>query len=149
MLKVASLATTVVVNAGEASDVAAPDQNQDTPSISSSDMKTLPMLDNDVVATLSALLDAGAAGEGGATLMVDGVEMKNVGVSTAAIERVSINQDPYSAQYRQPGDAAGRGGHEEHGGPLPRRGNVLLPRLRIERDELLCEGEAAGPEARL
>ena len=102
-LKVASLATSVTVSASDSVELAAPDANKDTPSISDSDMKTLPILDNDVVSTLSALLDTGATGEGGATLMVDGVEMKTVGVSPSAIERVSINQDPYSAQYRQPG----------------------------------------------
>ncbi|MDP9039593.1 MAG: TonB-dependent receptor [Acidobacteriota bacterium] len=102
-LKVASLATTVTVTAADAVELAAPDANQDTPSISSEEMKTLPMLDNDVVSTLSSLLNTGAAGEGGATLVVDGVEMKSVGVSASAIERASINQDPYSAQYKQPG----------------------------------------------
>lgn len=102
-LKVASLATTVTVKAADAVELAAPDANADTPAVSSTDMKSLPLLDNDVVATLSALLNTGAAGEGGATLVVDGVEMKSIGVSASAIERVSINQDPYSAQYRQPG----------------------------------------------
>jgi hypothetical protein len=102
-LNLASVSTNVVVNAAEAVDVAAPDQNQDAPTLSSNDMKTLPILDGDVVATLSAFLDTGAAGEGGATLIVDGVESKTVGVAPSAIERISINQDPYSAQYRQPG----------------------------------------------
>jgi hypothetical protein len=35
--------------------------------------------------------------------MIDGVESKTVGVAPSAIERISVNQDPYSAQYRQPG----------------------------------------------
>ena len=102
-LKLASVATTVDVNAADAIAVADPTNNQDSATISSDDMKTLPILDGDVVATLSAFLDAGATGEGGATLIVDGVEMKTAGVAPSAIERVSINQDPYSAQYRQPG----------------------------------------------
>ena len=102
-LKLASVSTNVTVNASADIDVASPDNNKDTPTITSDDMKTLPILDGDVVATLSAFLDAGVAGEGGTTLIVDGVEMKTAGVSPSAIERVSINQDPYSAQYRQPG----------------------------------------------
>ena len=102
-MSLASVSTSVVVNATEDVDVAAPDQNQDTPTISSDDMKSLPIFDGDVVATLSAFLDAGVAGEGGTTLIIDGVESKTVGVSPSAIERVSVNQDPYSAQYRQPG----------------------------------------------
>jgi len=103
VLNLATVDTTVDVNAGEAVAMADPDNNQDAATISSDDMKTLPILDGDVVATLSAFLDAGATGEAGATLIVDGVEMKTAGVSPSAIERVSINQDPYSAQYRQPG----------------------------------------------
>jgi hypothetical protein len=83
--------------------MASPDNNQDVASVSAEDIKSLPVLDGDIVATLSAFLDAGATGEGGATIIVDGVEMKTAGVAPSAIERVSINQDPYSAQYRQPG----------------------------------------------
>ena len=102
ILKPAIVATSVDVSA-DTLDMAAPDNNQDAASISAEDIKSLPVLDGDIVATLSAFLDAGATGEGGATLIVDGVEMKTAGVAPSAIERVSINQDPYSAQYRQPG----------------------------------------------
>jgi hypothetical protein len=102
-MNLASVATSVDVNANEAVDMAAPDNNQDAASISADDIKSLPILDGDVVATLSAFLDAGATGEGGPTLVIDGVEMKTLGVSPSAIERISINQNPYSAQYKQPG----------------------------------------------
>lgn len=102
-LKVASLATSVTVTAADAAELAAPDSNQDTPAMSADDMKTLPILDNDPVTTLEALLSTGAAGETGPTLMIDGVEMKSVGVAPSAIDHISINQDPYSAEYRQPG----------------------------------------------
>ncbi len=102
-MSLASVSTNVTVNATSNADLAEPDQNKDTPTITSADMKTLPMLDGDVVATLSAFLDAGAEGEGGATLMIDGVEMKSVGVDSSAIESITINQDPYAARYRQPG----------------------------------------------
>ena len=102
-LSLASVSTNVIINGAEDLDVAAPDQNQNAATVSSSDMKSLPIFDGDVVATLSAFLDAGVAGEGGTTLIVDGVESKTVGVAPSAIERVSVNQDPYSAQYRQPG----------------------------------------------
>ena len=102
-LELASVATSVTVNADDAGMAAAPDNNQDAASLSSNDMKSLPILDGDVIATLSAFLDAGATGEGGSTLVIDGVEMKTLGVSPSAIERITINQNPYSAQYRQPG----------------------------------------------
>jgi hypothetical protein len=102
-LALASVATSVTVNADDAIQAAEPDNNQDAATLSSDDMKSLPILDGDVIATLSAFLDAGATGENGPTLIIDGVEMKTLGVSPSAIERISINQNPYSAQYKQPG----------------------------------------------
>ena len=77
--------------------------NHDAASVGGDDLKLLPIFDADIVSTLSAFLDAGVAGEGGVTLVVDGVESRSVGVAPSAIERISVNQDPYSAQYRQPG----------------------------------------------
>ena len=102
-MSLADVATSVTVNADSDIDATAPDNNGDSASVSSSDMKNLPIFDGDVVATLSAFLDAGVAGEGGITLMVDGVETPTLGVAPSAIEKISINQDPYSALYRQPG----------------------------------------------
>jgi hypothetical protein len=103
IMDLAGVVTSVTVNADENVLVAAPESNSDAVTVSTGDMKSLPIFDADIVATLSAFLDAGVAGEGGTTLMVDGVESKTLGVAPSAIERVSINQDPYSAAYRQPG----------------------------------------------
>ena len=102
-LDLASVATNVVVSAGDDVAPIAPEQNGDTAGVSSDDMKNLPLFDGDPVATLTAMLDTGAAGEGGATLIIDGVEMKAVGVAPSAIQQVTINQDPFSARYYQPG----------------------------------------------
>jgi hypothetical protein len=102
-LALASVSTNVVVNAAADVDAADPSNNRDAATVSADDMKTLPIFDGDIVATLSAFLDSGVAGEGGTTLMIDGVESKTVGVAPSAIDRISVNQDPYSAQYRQPG----------------------------------------------
>jgi len=102
-LNLADVTTSVNVDAAQDIDVAAPENNNDVATVSANDMKTLPVFDGDIVATLSAFLDTGIAGEGGTTLIVDGVETSSVGVAASAIERVSINEDPYSAEYRQPG----------------------------------------------
>jgi hypothetical protein len=102
-MQLADVTTTVNVSAAADLDVEAPANNKDAATVSASDMKDLPVFDGDIVATLGPFLDTDVAGEGGATLMVDGVERSSVGVSASAIERVSINQDPYSAEYRQPG----------------------------------------------
>ncbi len=102
-MQLANVSTTVTVNADTDVDVSSPENNADSAMVTDGDMKDLPIFDGDIVATLSAFLDAGVAGEGGVTLMVDGVESSTVGVAPSAIESASINQDPYSAQYRQPG----------------------------------------------
>jgi hypothetical protein len=102
-MKLATVSTSVEVHADSDVEVASPDNNQDSATISADDMKSLPVFDGDIVAALSAFTDAGVAGEGGTTLIVDGVERTSVGVAPSAIERVSVNQDPYSAFYYQPG----------------------------------------------
>jgi hypothetical protein len=40
---------------------------------------------------------------GGVSILVDGMEEKDAGVSPSAIQEVKINQDPYSAEFARPG----------------------------------------------
>ncbi len=77
--------------------------NRDTISISGNDLRKLPAFDLDYVSALSSFLDPSSASSGGITLIVDGIEMKNVGVSPSAIQEVRINNDPYSAEFSRPG----------------------------------------------
>lgn len=102
-MAIADVSTNVDVNADQNLPLADPTGNADATTLTADDMKDLPIFDGDIVSTLAAFLDVGAAGEGGTTLVIDGVESKTVGVSPSAIERISVNQDPYSAQYRNPG----------------------------------------------
>ena len=101
-MALASVADSVTVSASDV-DVAAPDANKDAATITADDVKNLPIFDGDIVAALAPFLDAGVAGEGGTTLMVDGVESSSLAVATSAIQSVTTNEDPYSAEYRQPG----------------------------------------------
>ena len=102
-MELADVATHIDVSANQDTPATDPTANQDSTTVSSDDMKNLPVFDADIVATLSAFLSTDASGEGGTTLVIDGVESKTLGVSPSAIARISINQDPYSAQYRNPG----------------------------------------------
>jgi hypothetical protein len=102
-MAIADVSTDIDVSADRDTPLADPTTNADATTLTADDMKNLPVFDGDIVSTLSAFLDAGAAGEGGTTLIIDGVESKTVGVSPSAIEKISVNQDPYSAQYRNPG----------------------------------------------
>ncbi|NYF88932.1 carboxypeptidase regulatory-like domain-containing protein [Tunturiibacter empetritectus] len=80
-----------------------PSANKDTVAVSGDDLRKLPVFDQDIVATLTPFLDSSAGSSGGATIIVDGVEMKSVGVSASAIQEVRINNDPYSAEFTRPG----------------------------------------------
>jgi hypothetical protein len=103
VLPISAMSTTINVNAGNSSDLTAPDANADTAVMSQSDLKALPIFDNDYSTAMGAFLDSGTAGTGGSGLMVDGVEANRATVSASAVQEVRINQDPYSAQYYWPG----------------------------------------------
>ncbi len=80
-----------------------PAANKDSVAVSSAEMAKLPVFDQDYVAALTPFLDASSSGSGGVTLIVDGVEMKGVGVSASSIQEVKINNDPYSTEFSRPG----------------------------------------------
>ena len=103
VLPISTLATTVQVNAGNSEDLTAGESNGDTSVISQNELKALPIFDNDYSTAMSAFMDSGSEGTGGAGLLVDGVEANRATVSASAVQEVRINQDPYSAQYYWPG----------------------------------------------
>jgi hypothetical protein len=93
------------VNVGDTDQSLSTDSsaNKDTIAVSGDDLRKLPVFDQDIVATLTPFLDSSAGSSGGTTIIVDGVEMKSVGVSASAIQEVRINNDPYSAEFTRPG----------------------------------------------
>ena len=103
VLPISAMATTIQVNGGSGSDLTATDANSDTSVMSAEDLKALPIFDNDYSTAMSAFMDSGSEGTGGAGLLVDGVESNRATVSASAVQEVRINQDPYSAQYYWPG----------------------------------------------
>jgi hypothetical protein len=101
-LKIASVSQEVTV-AAEESRTPETSSNKDTVAVTGSELRKLPIFDQDFVATLTPFLDGAAGSSGGVTLIVDGVEMKSVGVSPSAVQEVRINNDPYSAEFTRPG----------------------------------------------
>ncbi len=89
-------------------DLTDPENNGDTSVMTSSDLKDLPIFDNDFVTAMGSFLDAGDSGTAGSGLMVDGVEANRAMVSPSAVQEVLINQDAYSAQYYRPGRGTDR-----------------------------------------
>ena len=103
VLPIATLSTSVRVSAESSEDLTAPDVNHDSSVMTSSDLKALPIFDNDYATAMSAFLDQNVSDTGGTGLMVDGVEANRATVSASAVQEIRINQDPYSAQYYWPG----------------------------------------------
>ena len=62
-------------------------------------LDNLPVLGLDYLAALSRFLDPGTPGGAGASLIVDGMEARNIGVTPSAIQEIRINQNPYTAEY--------------------------------------------------
>ncbi len=77
--------------------------NKDTVVLSEQSLANLPVFDQDYIGAMSRFLDPGSVGTNGATLVVNGMEVNNLGVSPSAIKEIKINQDPYSAEYQRPG----------------------------------------------
>jgi hypothetical protein len=77
--------------------------NLDVVTLNREALNNLPALDQNYIGALSRFLNAGAAGTGGVTLVVDGMEAKKVGVSPSAIQEIRINNNPYSAEFSRPG----------------------------------------------
>ena len=93
-ITVSNAATEVGTAAGNNTDAITIDQDM---------LDSLPVFDNDFVATMSQFLDAGSIGNGGVTIVVNGMEVSALNVSASAMQQIRINQDPYSAEYSRPG----------------------------------------------
>ena len=88
---------------GDAAEISTdPSENRDIATVDRQALDDLPIFDQDVVATMSRFLDSSALGENGVTLIVDGIQ--GIGaLSPSAIQSVTINNNPYSAEYNRPG----------------------------------------------
>jgi hypothetical protein len=78
-------------------------ENRDTVALTEQSLSNLPVFDQDYIGAMSRFLDPASVGTGGVTLIVNGMEVNNLGVSPTAIKEIKINQDPYSAEYARPG----------------------------------------------
>jgi hypothetical protein len=130
--------------------------NSDAVTVNQDMLASLPVFDQDYLATISRFLDAGSIGTGGVTVVVNGMEVSALRVSASAVQQIKINQDPYSAEYARPG--RGRieiltkpGSQEYHG-----EGNVIFRDARLDarnafaptkppEQRRILEGTIGGP----
>jgi hypothetical protein len=103
-LALASLVSEVTVN-GDAPALVSTDiaDNKDSVSVDQNLLEQVPIFDQDYVTAISAFLDSGSIGTSGPQLVVNGVQVTTLAVSASAIQQVSINQNPYSADMARPG----------------------------------------------
>ncbi len=80
-----------------------PQENADAVKVNDRLIRELPTESQDIVSLLSNFLSPGAMGAEGVSLVVDGVEVNELDAPTWSIRDVTINQNPYSAEFRRPG----------------------------------------------
>jgi Carboxypeptidase regulatory-like domain/TonB dependent receptor len=103
-LALASLVSEVTVN-GDAPVIVSTDiaENKDSVSLDQNLLEQVPIFDQDYVTAISAFLDSGSIGTSGPQLVVNGVQVTTLAVSASAIQQVTINQNPYTADMARPG----------------------------------------------
>jgi len=67
--------------------------NGDAITVNRTVIETLPIFDDDAVATISQFLDVGSNGTGGVSLLVNGMEVNSLDVSTSAIQQIKTNEN--------------------------------------------------------
>ncbi|HKZ02406.1 MAG TPA: TonB-dependent receptor, partial [Pyrinomonadaceae bacterium] len=80
-----------------------PESNADAVTFDDSMISYLPTPSQNILAVLNNFLSPAAMGVNGPSIVVDGVESKDLNMPTEAIDDVVINKNPYSADYRRPG----------------------------------------------
>ena len=103
VMAIASLRQETTISSEPAKISTEASDNKDTVALSEQSLSNLPVFDQDYIGAMSRFLDPGSVGTNGVTLVVNGMEVSNLGVSPSAIKEIKINQDPYSAEYQRPG----------------------------------------------
>src|SRR5579862_4638225 len=141
---------------GDAPEVSTdPAENRDVAAVDRQALDDLPIFDQDVVATMSRFLDSSALGTNGVAVIVDGMQAASV-LSASAIQSVTINNNPYSAEYNRPGRArieiTTKPGSSEYHGTMnvvfrDARFNARDPFATVKPQEQrpIFEGRLVGP----
>ena len=103
VMAIASLRQETTVTSEPATISTEPGDNKDSVAVSEQSLSNLPVFDQDYIGAMSRFLDPAGTGTSGVSLIVNGMEVNNLGVSPSAIKDIKINQDPYSAEYQRPG----------------------------------------------
>ena len=103
-LKLSNLEQDVTVVGRKAGDPLSPESNADAVTLDSDSIRWLPSESQDLLPLLTNFVSP-AASASGVSVVIDGVEGSSLSVPASAIKRLTINRNPYSAQFRGPGKA--------------------------------------------
>jgi hypothetical protein len=89
-----------------APDPVSPDNNSDAVDLNAGLLRDLPTDSQNIVPLLSNFVSPAAAGTGGVSLIVDGMEADQIDdLPASALKEVAINRNPYAVEFRRPGKA--------------------------------------------
>jgi hypothetical protein len=104
-LRVRAVETDVTVEAEPADEFSTSASDGATLRMDDEFRRALPIAADDFLGVIGNFFYPGAKGSQGDAVMVDGIQGDQIDVPSAAIGRVRINRNPYSAQYQYPGKA--------------------------------------------
>lgn len=139
------------------SEPVSPENNAGSVYLNSDSLNSLPSQSQNVVSVINNFLSPAAQGSDGPSIVVDGAEGNDLSLPTAALKQVSINKNPYSAEYRRPGSGRvevttrnGSRGHFDGSFAFYSRNSIFDARnafalTKPDLNRQLFEGSLSGP----
>jgi hypothetical protein len=134
-----------------------PENNTGSIYLNSDSLGSLPSESQNVLSVIGNFLSPAAQGADGPSIIIDGAEGNDLSLPTAALKQVSINKNPYAAEYRRPGSGRvevttrnGSRGHFDGGIAFYARNSVFDARnafalTKPDLNRQLFEGSLSGP----
>jgi carboxypeptidase family protein/TonB-dependent receptor-like protein len=156
-LKMAVSISDEVTITAKQSEPVSPENNTGLIYLNSDSLGSLPSDSQNVLSVIGNFLSPAAQGSEGPSIIIDGAETGDLSLPTAALKQVSINKNPYSAEYRRPGSGRvevttrnGSRGHFDGGVAFYSRNSALDARnaFAITKPDLrrqLFEASLSGP----
>ncbi len=151
-----SLSDEVTINSKQSEPVS-PENNTGSVYLNSSALGSLPSQSQNVLSVISNFLSPAVQGTEGPSIVIDGAEAGDLSLPAAALKQVSINKNPYSAEYRRPGSARvevttrnGSRGHFDGSFAFYSRNSIFDARnafalTKPDLNRRLFEGSLSGP----
>lgn len=152
-----SVSDEVTVTAKPTAEPVLPENNTSSVYLNSDSLGSLPSESQNVLSVIGNFLSPAAQGSEGPSIVIDGAEGSDLTLPTSALKQVSINKNPYGAEYRRPGSGRvevttrnGSRGHFDGSVAFYARNSVFDARnaFALTKPDLsrqLFEGSLSGP----